>query len=133
MMARTQRGPRSSLLSSSLMDVAADFCLENLQHVFLEPALPNGTLVVHGTRVDPSAIARTALMTVEAERDDIAAPGQTRIAQALCASIPDHLRQHLFLTSAGHFSLFHGDAWRSHVLLVVIAFMERAEDTSAKV
>jgi poly(3-hydroxybutyrate) depolymerase len=67
-----------SLLSSSLMDVAADFFLENLQHVFLEPALPNGRLAVHSHRVDPRAITRTALMTVEAEKDDIAAPGQTR-------------------------------------------------------
>src|SRR3712207_4755204 len=74
-----------SLRSSSLMDVAADFFLENLQHVFREPALPSGTLAVHGTRVDPRAFTRTALMTVEAEKDDIAAPGQTRIAQALCS------------------------------------------------
>src|SRR3954451_12226956 len=116
-----------SLLSSSLMDVAADFFLENLQHVFLDPALPSGTLAVGGTRVDPGVIRCTALMTVEAERDDIAAPGQTRIAQALCLSIPNHLRKHLFLSSAGHFSLFHGSTWRSCVLPAVVAFMERAE------
>src|SRR5215212_4611413 len=102
-----------SLLSSSLMDVAADFFLENLQHVFLEAALPSGTLQVHDNRVDTSAITRTALMTVEAERDDIAGPGQTRIAQALCSSIPNHRREHLYLSSAGHFSLFHGTMWRS--------------------
>src|SRR5215218_7558790 len=71
-----------SLLSSSLMDVTAEFFLENIEHVFLKPALPNGTLVVHGIRVNLDAITRTALMTVEAENDDIAAPGQTRIAQA---------------------------------------------------
>src|SRR4051794_3141170 len=97
-----------SLLSSSLMDVAADFFLENLQHVFLEPALPSGTLAVYGTRVDPSVITRTALMTVEAEKDDIAASGQTQVAQTLCASTPDRLRQHLFLPAAGHFRSFMG-------------------------
>ena len=36
------------LLSSSLMDVTAEFFLENIEHVFLKPALPNGTLAVHG-------------------------------------------------------------------------------------
>ena len=73
-----------SLLSSSLMDVAADLFLENIRHVFLERALPGGTLAAHGSRIEPAAITRTALMTVEAEKDDIAAPGQTRTAQALC-------------------------------------------------
>jgi len=114
------------------MDVAADFFLENLQHVFREPALPSGTLAVHGTRVDPRAFTRTALMTVEAEKDDIAAPGQTRIAQALCSSVPAPLRQHLFLPAAGHFSLFHGNTWRSCVLPAVVALMERAEEAPIK-
>ena len=122
-----------SLLSSSLMDVSADFFLENLQHVFLEPALPNGTLAVHGTHVEPRAIMRTALMTVEAEKDDIAAPGQTRTAQALCSSIPEHLRQHLLVLSAGHFSLFHGSTCRARVLPAVVAFMARAEGDQTKV
>ena len=122
-----------SLLSSSLMDVTADFFLENLQNVFLEPALPSGTLAVHGTRVNPRAITRTALMTVEAEKDDIAAPGQTRIAQALCSSVPDRLRKHLFLSSAGHFSLFHGNTWRSRVLPAVVDFMEQTEGPQTKV
>src|SRR3954469_23743742 len=81
-----------SLLSSSLMDVAADFFLENLQHVFVEPALPSGTLAVYGTRVDPSVITRMALMTVEAEKDDIAASGQTQVAQTRCASTPQGKR-----------------------------------------
>src|SRR4051794_28572541 len=122
-----------SLLSSSLMDVAADFFLENLQHVFLEPALPSGTLAVHGTRVDPSVVTRTALMTVEAEKDDVAAPGQTRIAQALCSSIPEHLRHYLLLSSAGHFSLFHGTTCRARVLPAIVEFIVRAEGAQSKV
>jgi poly(3-hydroxybutyrate) depolymerase len=122
-----------SLLSSSLMDVTADFFLENIQHVFLEPALPNGTLAVHGTRVDLSAIEQTALMTMEAEKDDIAAPGQTQIAQALCSSLSDRQRRHLLLPSSGHFSLFHGDAWRSRVLPAIVDFMEQAGGQPTKV
>jgi poly(3-hydroxybutyrate) depolymerase len=122
-----------ALLSSSLMDVSAEFFLENLQHVFLNPALPSGMLAVGGTRVDPGVIARTALMTVEAEQDDVAAAGQTRIAQVLCSSIPEHLRQHLLVSSAGHFSLFHGNTCRARVLPAVVAFMERAEGAQTKV
>ena len=88
---------------------------------------------MHGTRVDLSAIERTALMTMEAEKDDIAAPGQTQIAQALCSSIPDRQRRHLLLPSSGHFSLFHGDAWRSRVLPAVVDFMEQAGGQPTKV
>jgi len=116
-----------SLLSSSLMDVTAEFFLENIEHVFLKPALPNGTLAVHGNRVNLDAITRTALMTVEAENDDIAAPGQTRIAQALCSAIPDGRRQQLLLPSSGHFSLFHGETWRARVLPAIVGFIESPE------
>ena len=116
-----------SLLSSSLMDVTAEFFLENIEHVFLKPALPTGTLAVHGVRVNLDAITQTALMTVEAENDDIAAPGQTRIAQALCPAIPDGRRQQLLLASSGHFSLFHGETWRSRVLPAIVGFIESTE------
>ena len=116
-----------SLLSSSLMDVAADLFLENIRHVFLERALPGGTLAAHGSRIEPAAITRTALMTVEAEKDDIAAPGQTRTAQALCSSVPRRRRAHLLVSAAGHFSLFHGGTWRTRVLPAVTAFMKTAE------
>jgi poly(3-hydroxybutyrate) depolymerase len=66
-------------------------------------------------------------MTVEAENDDIAAPGQTRIAQALCSAIPDGRRQQLLLPSSGHFSLFHGETWRSRVLPAIVGFIESPE------
>jgi poly(3-hydroxybutyrate) depolymerase len=72
-------------------------------------------------------------MTIEAEKDDIAAPGQTQIAQALCSSISDRQRQHLLLPASGHFSLFHGDTWRSRVLPAIVDFMERAEGPPTKV
>ena len=38
-------------------------------------------------RVNPSAIRRTALLTVEGERDDICAIGQTLAAQDLTPSL----------------------------------------------
>lgn len=41
-------------------------------------------LEIHGRRVDPSAIRRTMLLTVEGERDDICSIGQTMAAHDLC-------------------------------------------------
>jgi poly(3-hydroxybutyrate) depolymerase len=89
--------------------------------------LYTGRLMVRNHPVLPSAIHRTGLMTIEAQNDDIAAPGQTYAAHALCCRIPDGLRRHLLLSGSGHFSLFHGNRWRSGVLPLLLQFFEDTE------
>ena len=49
---------------------------------------PPGTLTFRGEPVEPRAIQRTALFTVEGEKDDICAVGQTLAAQELCSQHP---------------------------------------------
>jgi PHB depolymerase-like protein len=68
----------------AVMDLPAEFYLQTVRTVFQEHALPLGKFEWHGRRVDPRAIRRTALFTVEGERDDICAVGQTLAAQELC-------------------------------------------------
>ncbi len=51
------------------MDLTADFYLETVDTVFQRHALPLHELEVRGRRVEPSAIRRTALLTVEGEKD----------------------------------------------------------------
>ena len=67
-----------------MLDLAAEFYLETVRLVFQEHALPRGTLTWHGSKVEPRAIRRTVLLTVEGERDDICAVGQTVAAHDLC-------------------------------------------------
>ena len=69
------------------MDLPAEFYLQTVRTVFQEHALPLGKFEWRGRLVDPSAIRRTALFTVEGERDDICAVGQTMAAQELCSSL----------------------------------------------
>ncbi len=109
-------------LFTSLMDLDAAFFVENTRNVFHECLLWKGALRFKGERVDPRAISATALLTVEGERDDIAAPGQTSAAHALTSSLPARLRRRLIVPHAGHFSLFYGDTWRGAVLPAVRAF-----------
>jgi poly(3-hydroxybutyrate) depolymerase len=71
-------------------------------------------------------------MTVEGERDDIAAPGQTRCAHDLCSSVPGEAKCRLIVPACGHFSLFHGRTWRTHVLPEVRAFIERFDQPQAR-
>ncbi len=109
-------------LFTSLMDLDAAFFLENTRDVFHERLLPRGELRFRGELVDWRAIRTTALLTVEGERDDIAAPGQTGAAHALASSLAPRLHRRLVVPHAGHFSLFHGDSWRKAVLPAIKAF-----------
>jgi poly(3-hydroxybutyrate) depolymerase len=68
-------------------------------------------------------------MTVEGEYDDIAAPGQTQRAHDLCPSVPADARQRLVVSGCGHFSLFHGEIWRTRVLPEMLSFMVQSGRT----
>jgi poly(3-hydroxybutyrate) depolymerase len=59
-------------------------------------------------QVDPSAITRTALMTIEGERDDISGIGQTVAAHALCSRLPDTMKRHYEQKAVGHYGLCNG-------------------------
>jgi polyhydroxyalkanoate depolymerase len=72
-----------------------------------------------GRRVEPRAIRRTSLFTVEGERDDICSPGQTFPAHDLCASIrPMHRRHHL-QPGVGHYGVFNGRRWETQIYPLV--------------
>lgn len=103
-------------LYSSLMDLAAQLFLENIETVYQERRILDGRLDCHGETVRPEAIEATALMTIEGDEDDIAAPGQTYAAHGICTHVPEWLRGHAVIRRAGHFSLFHGDLFRAEVL-----------------
>ena len=72
----------------AVMDLAAEFYLQTVETVFVRHALPKGEMTHRGLRVDPAAIRRVALLTVEGENDDISGVGQTEAAHALCVNIP---------------------------------------------
>ncbi|OYX13954.1 MAG: hypothetical protein B7Z15_05520 [Rhizobiales bacterium 32-66-8] len=110
-----------------MMDIPAEFFLENVARVFQERALPNGTLTVAGHAVRPDRLTDCALLTVEGEDDDISAPGQTEAAHALCPNIPPALHQSVLVPRAGHFSLFYGTRMRRHVLPALEDIFRRAE------
>ncbi len=99
----------------AVMDLPAEFYLQTVRTVFQEHALPLGKFEWHGRRVDPSAIRRTALFTVEGERDDICAVGQTLAAQELCSSLRPYMKRHHVQTGVGHYGVFNGRRWSSYI------------------
>ncbi len=99
----------------AVMDLPAEYYLQSVRTVFQEFALPDGRMVSRGRKVEPAAIARTALMTIEGERDDIAGIGQTRAAHDLCLGLSAGMRAHYQQPGVGHYGLFHGRKWHDQV------------------
>ena len=96
-------------------DLPAEFYLETIGKVFQTFDLAMGKFVYRGRIVNTRAIRRTALMTVEGERDDICAVGQTVAAQDLCTSIRPYLRNHHVQTGVGHYGVFSGRKWNQQI------------------
>jgi polyhydroxyalkanoate depolymerase len=103
----------------AVLDLASDFYLETVRLVFQEHALPRGTLTWHGNKVEPRAIRRTMLLTIEGERDDICAVGQTVAAQELCSGLRPHLKRHHLQLGVGHYGIFSGRRWETQVYPLV--------------
>src|SRR5262249_15956854 len=103
----------------AVLDLTAEFYLETVRHVFQEYALPLGRLKWRGETIDPSAIRRTMLLTVEGERDDICAVGQTVAAPDLCRKLRPYLKRHHMQAGVGHYGLFSGKRWETQVYPIV--------------
>ena len=108
----------------AVMDVPAEFYLETVGRIFQEHHLPTGQLTWRGQRVDPGAISRTALLTVEGENDDICSPGQTLAAHELCTGIPQERKHHHLQPGVGHYGVFSGSRWEAEVYPVVRGFID---------
>ena len=109
---------------NAVMDLPAEFYLETVKRVFQDHDLPLGKLTWHGEKVKPEAIRRTALLTVEGERDDICAIGQTMAALDLCSGIRVSQKRHHLQTGVGHYGVFSGSRWAREVYPKVRAMIE---------
>jgi poly(3-hydroxybutyrate) depolymerase len=107
----------------AVMDLPAEFFLQTVKVAFHDHDLPCGTMTSRGNPIEPQAIRKTALMTIEGELDDISGPGQTVAAHDLCPSIPPDKRLHHLQKSVGHFGIFNGRRWRSEILPRVSEFI----------
>ncbi|MBL8385685.1 MAG: polyhydroxyalkanoate depolymerase [Burkholderiales bacterium] len=114
---------------NAVLDMDADYYLDTIRMVFQEHALPLGTWVTGETlgrrRVEPAAIRRTALFTIEGEIDDISGCGQTEAAHDLCTGIPKSRKQHFTAPKCGHYGIFSGRRWRELIYPRIAAFIRK--------
>jgi poly(3-hydroxybutyrate) depolymerase len=103
----------------AVLDLTAEFYLETVRLVFQEYALPTGKLEWRGERIEPRAVKRTMLLTVEGERDDICAAGQTAAAHELCTGLRPYLKRHHMQAGVGHYGVFSGNRWTNQIYPLV--------------
>ncbi len=108
----------------SVMDLSADFYLQTIDSIFIQHKLPRGIFTYREDRVDPSAIQRTAMLTIEGERDDISGIGQTRAAHAMTTNLPESKRQHHEQPGVGHYGLFNGRRFATQIAPLIKSFIQ---------
>ena len=92
-----------------MLDLTEEFYLETIDVVFQRYLLPKGELVHAGRQVDLAAHHRRGADDASrASDDDISGVGQTQAAHALCANIPQAMRELYVQPGVGHYGVFNG-------------------------
>ncbi len=107
----------------SVMDLTAEFYLQTVNRVFINHNLPNGTYLHRGVLVEPAKINKTALMTIEGERDDISGVGQTEAAHDICTGLAPGQKLHHLQMGVGHYGVFSGSRFRKEVVPMIASFV----------
>ena len=107
----------------AVMDLTAEFYLQTVQTVFVDHALPRGTMRHAGKPVDLSAIRRCAILAVEGENDDISGVGQTKAALDLTPNLPDTRKAYHLQDKVGHYGVFNGSRYRAVIAPRIAAFI----------
>ncbi|MEL1265169.1 polyhydroxyalkanoate depolymerase [Pseudoxanthomonas putridarboris] len=110
---------------NAVLDMPAEYYLDTIHTVFQEFLLPRGKWKIDGELVQPAAIKKTALLSIEGELDDISGLGQTAAAHDLCTGIAKAHHKHITVEGAGHYGIFSGRRWREKVYPQVRDFIAR--------
>jgi poly(3-hydroxybutyrate) depolymerase len=110
----------------AVLDVAAEFYLETVKTIFMDHDLACGRMQWEGRRVELGAI-ETALMTIEAENDELCPPGQTQAAQDLCTGIAAERKRHHLQSGVGHYGVFSGTRFEQEIYPEIRRFVADTE------
>jgi poly(3-hydroxybutyrate) depolymerase len=106
----------------AVMDLSAEYYLQTVETIFMRHALPKGEMLYRDHLIDPGAIRRVALMTVEGEKDDITGIGQCKAAHGLCRNLSAGMKKHHLQPKAGHYGIFNGSRFKTDIVPEIVAF-----------
>ena len=109
----------------AVMDLCAEFFLQTVKTVFIDHSLPEGKMMHRNKKIDTNSIKKTALFTIEGERDDISGLGQTEAAHHICQNIPEKMRDHFVVPKVGHYGVFNGSRFRSETAPKISEFIRK--------
>lgn len=115
----------------AVMDLTAEFFLQTIDTVFVRHALPKGEMMHRCKQVDPTAIRRVPLMTIEGEKDDITGLGQCAAAHDLTPCLSSSLKLHYEAEGVGHYGIFNGSRFRNDIAPRITQFV-RSHDHRAQ-
>jgi len=107
----------------AVMDITADYYLDSIRVAFQDHDLPKGKMKWRGHLITPKAITKTALFTIEGEKDDISPVGQTYAAHGLCPNIPVEKHEHYIQKGVGHYGIFNGRKWLNMIRPKITEFI----------
>lgn len=110
----------------AVMDLDAAFYLQTVETVFVQHALPNGTMMHRSEPVQLEAIGNTSILAVEGENDDISGVGQTKAALDLCTNLPSDKKAYHLQKNVGHYGVFNGSKFRSNIVPKICEFTQRS-------
>ena len=110
---------------NAVMDLPAEYYLDTIVRVFQDQSLARGTLTVAGELVNPAAIKKCALFTIEGELNDMSGSGQTEAAHTLCSGLPPAKREHYEAPGVGHYGIFSGRKYREMIYPKVRKFIAK--------
>ena len=103
----------------AVMDLPAEFYLQTIREVFQQHSLPLGKFESRGRPVEPAAITKTAVLSVEGENDDICAVGQTSAVHELLPGLARRKKHQHLQPGVGHYGVFNGRRWSNEIYPVV--------------
>lgn len=112
---------------NAVMDLPKEYYLQTVESVFQNFDLPQGKWDVLGERVNPAAITKTALFTLEGELDDISGAGQTHSAQELCSALPSNMKEQWTAPGVGHYGVFSGSKFEQVIAPRIGEFIKNQE------
>lgn len=107
----------------AVMDTTEEFYLQLMERAYKNCDLPNNAFMWHGQKVDPKAITKTAIFTVEGELDDLSPAGHTNAALHMCTSLDDKKKQSHLEIGVRHYGTFTGRRWRNNIQPMVHQFI----------
>ena len=109
----------------SVLDMDDVYFLETVEKIFQTYELPRGVMKYKGHTIDLKAIRHCSLLTIEGEKDDISAPGQSFAAHGLCVNLPKDMQDHYLQPGVGHYGVFSGSKWRAFVAPKIEEFIQK--------